>query len=58
MRSFVYRMQNILSQKYVGDITIVPDLSFSDFSRILVNPTQEDVLEAVSKGEKAIWPSK
>ncbi|KAJ9084224.1 Lipase 5 [Entomophthora muscae] len=56
MKSFVYRMQNILSQKYVGDITIVPDMSYSDFTRIFTNPSQEDVLEAVSRGEKALWP--
>ncbi|KAJ9084219.1 Lipase 5, variant 3 [Entomophthora muscae] len=58
MKSFVYRMQNILSQKYVGDITIVPDISYSDFTRIFTNPSQEDVIEAVSRGEKALWPSK
>ncbi|KAI0225911.1 Lipase 5 [Massospora cicadina] len=56
MKSFVYRMQNILSQKYVGDITIVPDISYSDLTKIFVDPSQQDVIEAVSRGERAIWP--
>lgn len=56
MKSFVYRMQNILSQKYVGDITIVPDISYSDFTKIFVDPSPQDVIEAVMRGERAIWP--
>ena len=46
-----------MSQRYYGDITIVPNISYSDFLNILSNPTPESIREAALKGERATWSS-
>ena len=52
----LHRLQNVLSQKYHGDITIVPDVRFNDYMQIISNPTREFFWQAVMRGEKASWP--
>lgn len=47
---------SVLSQKYSGDITIMPEISYADFPRILKNPTPEFMLQAMLCGERATWP--
>lgn len=47
---------NILSQKYSGDITIVP-ANLGDLVNSLNNPTPEMTAKATLKGERATWPS-
>ncbi|KAJ5681841.1 uncharacterized protein N7477_001781 [Penicillium maclennaniae] len=47
---------SIMNQKYSGDINIYPELSSSNFPRILENPTKEFMLEACLSGERATWP--
>ena len=47
---------SVLSQKYSGDITIFPEISYADFPRILSNPTTEFMQQALLSGEKATWP--
>ena len=47
---------SVLSQTYSGDITILPEISFIDFPRVLSNPTSEFLLDAMSRGERATWP--
>lgn len=47
-----------MSQKYSGDITIIPDIGYGDFLKVLSNPTDESVIEAIIRGEQATWPSK
>ena len=47
---------SVLSQKYSGDITILPEISFADFPRILSNPTPEFMRQAMLTGERATWP--
>lgn len=47
-----------MSQKYSGDITIVPDIGYSDFLKVLSNPTPEYAMECLYRGERATWPSK
>ncbi|MCJ1272214.1 hypothetical protein MMC22_012122 [Lobaria immixta] len=47
---------SVLSQKYSGDITILPEISYADFPRMLSNPTTEFMLHAQLSGEKATWP--
>lgn len=47
---------SIMNQKYSGDINIYPELSSSNFPRILENPTKEFMLEACISGERATWP--
>ncbi|MCJ1401710.1 hypothetical protein MMC11_004927 [Xylographa trunciseda] len=47
---------SVLSQKYSGDITIFPEISYADFPRMLSNPTPEFMEQAMLCGEKATWP--
>ncbi|KAL8997938.1 MAG: hypothetical protein Q9169_002931 [Polycauliona sp. 2 TL-2023] len=47
---------SVLSQKYSGDITIFPEISYNDFPRMLSNPTPELMTTAMLCGERATWP--
>lgn len=47
-----------MSQKYSGDITIIPEIGYSDFLKVLSNPTPDYVLKCLKRGETATWPSK
>ncbi|KAI4131129.1 MAG: hypothetical protein LQ341_006386, partial [Variospora aurantia] len=47
---------SVLSQKYSGDITIFPEISYADFPRMLSNPTPDSVNDAMVSGERATWP--
>lgn len=47
-----------MSQKYSGDITIIPEIGYSDFLRVLSNPTPEYVSDCIHRGESATWSSK
>jgi TAG lipase/steryl ester hydrolase/phospholipase A2/LPA acyltransferase len=51
------KVRAILSQRYEGDITIIPDIAWSQFLRLLVNPSDEMMTEAMLRGERATWPS-
>ncbi|KAG0170100.1 hypothetical protein DFQ30_002864 [Apophysomyces sp. BC1015] len=55
MPSMLNMVQSVLSQKYSGDITIVPDIGYTQFLKLLSNPTPEFCLNAVIAGEKATW---
>lgn len=46
----------ILTQKYTGSITIMPPLSLKGMATILVNPTDQEFLEDVARGERVTWP--
>ncbi|KAH9251912.1 hypothetical protein BASA81_010116 [Batrachochytrium salamandrivorans] len=46
----------ILTQKYTGSITIMPPLSLKGMATILVNPSAEEFLEDVVRGERVTWP--
>ncbi|KAI9771759.1 MAG: hypothetical protein M1839_002724 [Geoglossum umbratile] len=50
------KARGVLSQKYSGDITIFPEISYADLPRMLKNPTTEFMLQAVHRGERAAWP--
>ena len=47
---------SVLSQKYSGDITILPEISYADFPHMLSNPSKEFVQQAMLSGERATWP--
>ena len=47
---------SVLSQKYSGDITIFPEISYGDFPRMLSNPTPAFMHRAMLAGERATWP--
>jgi hypothetical protein len=50
------KLRSILSQKYTGDITILPEIPYRDFDRMLKNPTPEFMLRASLCGQSATWP--
>lgn len=50
------KARSVLSQKYSGDITILPEISFSNFPKILTNPTTEFMEQAMLSGQRATWP--
>ncbi|KAI5967350.1 TGL5 [Candida margitis] len=47
---------SLLSQRYSGDITILPEYKWQDFLKILTNPSHEFLLEFICRGAKASWP--
>jgi TAG lipase/steryl ester hydrolase/phospholipase A2/LPA acyltransferase len=47
---------SILSQKYSGDINIFPEILYTNFPRMLKNPTTEFMVQACLSGERATWP--
>ncbi|GAA5809377.1 hypothetical protein MFLAVUS_002785 [Mucor flavus] len=52
----IMRLENVLSQRYLGDITIAPELSYKDVTRILSNPDLESANKFIERGERATWP--
>ncbi|EPQ63688.1 BgtA-21327 [Blumeria graminis f. sp. tritici] len=50
------KLNSVLSQKYSGDITILPQVELKDFPLILTNPTPEFMEKAMLCGERATWP--
>jgi TAG lipase/steryl ester hydrolase/phospholipase A2/LPA acyltransferase len=50
------KLRSVLSQRYSGDITILPEISPHDLPRILKNPTAEFMIRNCLVGEKATWP--
>jgi len=52
----VDKAHSVLSQDYNGDINIVPPRQPLNLLRILKNPTKEDVLGYIAKGESQTWP--
>ncbi|ORY70311.1 acyl transferase/acyl hydrolase/lysophospholipase, partial [Pseudomassariella vexata] len=54
--NLVGKLRSILSQKYSGDINILPAIGVMDFPKILRNPTTEFMLRSCLLGERATWP--
>ncbi|KAF3762216.1 patatin-domain-containing protein [Cryphonectria parasitica EP155] len=52
----VTKLRSVLSQKYSGDITILPEHNVNDLPRILKNPTVDFMERATLSGERATWP--
>jgi hypothetical protein len=46
----LHRVQNVLSQKYDGDITIVPDVKLRDYLQLISNPSRETLWDSVVRG--------
>ena len=56
-RRLGFFLKNILSQKYEGDVTIVPNtIALTDLLNIFTAPTSDRVHSAVLRGERATWP--
>ncbi|KAH8803216.1 acyl transferase/acyl hydrolase/lysophospholipase [Xylogone sp. PMI_703] len=54
--NLVTKLRSVLSQKYSGDITILPEIDFRNLPRMLKNPTPDFMLQACLSGERATWP--
>jgi len=54
--NLVTKARSVLSQKYSGDITILPQIDYRDFPRMLKNPTAEFMVTTCLSGERATWP--
>ncbi|TQN65948.1 Lipase 4 [Colletotrichum shisoi] len=54
--NLVTKLRSILSQKYSGDINILPEVNVHDIPKILSNPSPEFMLRACLMGERATWP--
>lgn len=52
----VTKLRSMLSQKYSGDITILPEFNVNDLPRILKNPSVDFMERATLSGERATWP--
>lgn len=50
------KFRSVLSQKYSGDITILPEISLSMVPRVLQNPDTDFMEQALLSGERATWP--
>lgn len=50
------KCRGILSQKYSGDITILPEITMHDLPRLMSNPTTDFMLRSSVLGERATWP--
>lgn len=50
------KLRSVLSQKYSGDITILPEFSIHDLPGILRNPTVDFMERSTFSGERATWP--
>lgn len=51
--TFFHRCLMILQQRYLGDITIIPEWSMSDYVKLMENPTEQIVSEFCSRGNFA-----
>ncbi|KAI0976853.1 acyl transferase/acyl hydrolase/lysophospholipase [Xylaria arbuscula] len=54
--NLVGKLRSILSQKYSGDINIIPAVGVFDLPNILRNPTTEFMNRSCLLGERATWP--
>ncbi|ROV92825.1 hypothetical protein VPNG_09099 [Cytospora leucostoma] len=52
----VTKLRSVLSQRYSGDITILPEPNVQDITRVLKNPTVDFMKRAMLAGERATWP--
>ncbi|ATY64921.1 Patatin family [Cordyceps militaris] len=50
------KCQSILSQKYSGDITILPEIGLAELPGLLSNPSADFMLRSSIAGERATWP--
>ncbi|KAJ4358451.1 Lipase 5 [Didymosphaeria variabile] len=49
------KVRSVLNQTYSGDITIFPAISYTNFPKILSNPTTDYMLRCLLTGEQATW---
>ncbi|KAF2270934.1 patatin-domain-containing protein, partial [Lojkania enalia] len=54
--NYLTKVRSVINQRYSGDITIFPAISYAHFPRVLSNPTTEYMLQCMLTGERATWP--
>lgn len=54
--NLLHRLLSFLTQKYDGDITIIPDLSLTDIKLLFADPSREQIKSSVIRGARATWP--
>ncbi|ORY19809.1 acyl transferase/acyl hydrolase/lysophospholipase, partial [Clohesyomyces aquaticus] len=54
--NYLTKARSVLNQRYSGDITIFPAISYAHFPKVLSNPTTEYMLQCLLTGEQATWP--
>ena len=47
---------NVVTQKYTGDITIVPSFSYFNILKLFSDPSIQDLFTYCEKGERSTWP--
>lgn len=47
---------SVLTQKYTGDINILPEIAPSEYLHMMSNPSPQFMIEATKSGERATWP--
>lgn len=55
-KNFTLKMISILTQRYSGNITILPELATTDFLSLFSNPSPEFLMDFILKGAHAAWP--
>lgn len=51
------RLTSVMTQRYYGDINILPEITQEAFPSVLQNPSTDFVVQACLAGERATWPS-
>ena len=54
--NYITKARSVLNQRYSGDITIFPSISYAHFPKVLSNPTSEYMVQCMLTGERATWP--
>ncbi|KAI1749629.1 acyl transferase/acyl hydrolase/lysophospholipase [Xylaria castorea] len=54
--NLISKLRSILSQRYSGDINILPAIGVFDLPKVLKNPTVEFMTRSCILGERATWP--
>ena len=52
----VDKLNDILQQRYSGDVTLFPEHTPKQLMRMLSNPSSEDIRSYIRSGEQATWP--
>ena len=56
MGLMIDKAKSMVTQKYIGDINMIPPRQPLNALRVLNNPTLQDVRNYIRKGEQATWP--
>ncbi|ODV90167.1 hypothetical protein CANCADRAFT_31211 [Tortispora caseinolytica NRRL Y-17796] len=56
MPNLFTKLKSVVTQKYSGDITILPEIKRRELGRILKNPTKEFMIDTRMRGLRATWP--